>query len=339
MRITVLALALLLTLACATGTPGGPAAPATPVTPAPEAAAAPDDTPVLARVGGQPVTAAMLRAEMERRGGRIPGRFATPEERRALLDELVRERAVLAAARAAGLDRDPEYVAAVERMLRARYLDEHLDAELERLEVSDADIEAFYREHAAEFLVPARARGAWIFLAVPAKATPEKVEEARQRAENVRAEALALPADARNLGPVALRHSEDPGTRYIGGELGWVTEVDVEGFRFGPEVARTLLALAEPGEVSPVLRIEKGFAIVKLVAREEAAPAPLEKIAPGIRNRLLRERRDEVRAAFYADLLRGVEVEVDVEALAAVEPLSPPKPVEPQSPPPLPGGD
>jgi len=336
MRITVLALALLATLACVSApAPGPPASAAAAAPPAPP----PDDSPVLARVGGQVVSAAMLRAEMERRGGRIPGRFATPEERRALLDELVRERAVLAAARAARYDRDPEYVAAVERMLRARYLNEHLDAELERLEISDAEIETFYREHADEFLVPARARGAWIFLAVPGKATPEKVEEARQRAETIRAEALALPAETRNLGPVALRHSEDPGTRYIGGELGWVTEVDIEGFRYGPEVARTLLSLGEPGAVSPVLRIEKGFAIVKLVAREEAAPAPLDKIAPGIRNRLLRERRDAVRAAFYAELMRGVEVEVDAEALAAVEPLSPPAAADPKAPPPLPGGN
>lgn len=336
MRITVLALALLATLACVSAPAPGPPASAAAAAPP---ARPPDDSPVLARVGGQVVSTAMLREEMERRGGRIPGRFATPEERRALLDELVRERAVVAAARAAGLDREPEFVATVERMLRARYLDEHLDAELERLEISDAEIEAFYREHADEFLVPARARGAWIFLAVPGKATPEKVEEARQRAENIRAEALALPAETRNLGPVALRHSEDPGTRYIGGELGWVTEVDIEGFRYGPEVARTLLALGEPGEVSPVLRTEKGLAIVKLVAREEAAPAPLDKIAPGIRNRLLRERRDAVRAAFYAELMRGVEVEVDAEALAAVEPLSPPAPADPKAPPPLPGGN
>ena len=336
MRIAILLGTTLCLSACATGAPAPPAAAPSAVA---VSAAVPPAGPVLARVGDQVISAATFRAEMERRGGKIPGRFATPEQRQALLDELIRGRAVLLAARAAGYDRDPDFVATVERMLAARYLDQHLDAQLEAIEITPAELQTFYQEHAAEFLVPARVRGAWIFLEVPRKATAEKIEEARLRAESVRAEALALPAGTRNFGPVALARSDDAGTRYIGGELGWLTAPEAEAFRYGREVAEALLALAQPGDVSPVLRIEQGFAIVKLVEREEAAPAPLEKIAPGIRNRLIKERREALRAAFYAELLRGVPVSVDAQALAGIEPLSPPAPTEPAAPPPLPGGN
>jgi parvulin-like peptidyl-prolyl isomerase len=341
MRLAILLGSSLWLAACATGAPTAPAAPAAATSPPATAlpAPVPPAGPILARVGDQAISAGVFRQEMERRGGKIPGRFATPEQRRALLDELIGTRAVLAAARAAGYDRDPEFVATVERMLAARYLDEHLDARLAAIEISKADLEAFYREHASEFVVPTRARGAWILLEVPRKATPEKVEEARVRAESVRAEALVLPPATRNLGPVALRHSDDSGTRYIGGEFGWVTAGEAEGFRYGREIVDSLLALGAAGEVSPVLRVERGFAIVKLVEREEEAPAPLEKIAPGIRNRLIKERREALREAFYADLLRGLPVTVDAQALAEIEPLSPPAAVEPTVPPPLPGGN
>lgn len=339
MRIAILFGTPLCLVACATGSTGAPAAPA-PAAPTRTAAAAPAAPvgPVLARVGAESISAEAFRAEMERRGGKIPGRFATPEQRQALLDEMIRARAVLIAARTAGFDRDPEFVATVERMLSARFLDQKLDQQLEAVEVTDAEVTAFYQEHAEEFLVPARVRGAWIFLEVPKKATPEKVEEARQRAESVRAEALALPRETRNFGPVALSRSDDAGTRYIGGELGWLSTPEAEGFRYGPEIAQALLSLAAPGEVSPVLRIEQGFALVKLVEREEAAPAPLAKMAPGIRSRLIRERREALREAFYADLLKGVPVSVDAEALGKIEPISPPAPTEPVVPPPLPGG-
>lgn len=339
MRIAILFATSLCLVACATGSTGAPAATA-PAAPPRASAATPvaPAGPVLARVGAESISAEDFRAEMERRGGKIPGRFATPEQRQALLDDMIRARAVLIAARAAGFDRDPEFVATVERMLSARFLDQQLDQQLEAVEVTDADVAAFYQEHASEFLVPARVRGAWIFLEVPKKATPEKVEEGRQRAESVRAEALALPAETRNFGPVALSRSDDTGTRYIGGELGWLSGPEAENFRYGPEVAQALLSLAAPGDVSPVLRIEQGFALVKLVEREEAAPAPLAKMAPGIRSRLIRERREALRATFYADLLKDVPVSVDAEALGRIEPLSPPAPTQPAVPPPLPGG-
>jgi len=342
MRTAILYGSILCLAACATGGAPPPAAPApsAPAAPAPAALppGAPAAGPVLARVGDEAISADAFRAEMERRGGKIPGRFGTPEERRALLDDMIRGRAVLIAARAAGFDRDPEFVATVERMLSARFLDQKLDAQLEAVEVSDADVEKFYQEHASEFLVPARLRGAWIFLEVPRKATPEKVEEARQRAEKVRAEALALPAETRNFGPVALASSDDAGTRYIGGEFGWLTAPEADSFRYGRAVADALLALGAPGDVSPVLRIEQGFALVKLVEREEAAPAPLAKMAPGIKSRLIRERREALREAFYADLMKELPVSIDAEALDKIEPLSPPAPKQPQAPPPLPGG-
>ena len=51
-----------------------------------------------------------------------------------------------------------------------------------------------------------------------------------------------------------------------------------------------------------------------------------------------RERREALREAFYADLMKELPVSVDAEALGKIEPLSPPAPKQPQAPPPLPGG-
>lgn len=294
---------------------------------------------VIARVGDEAILAEDLQREMARRGGKIPGRFATPEQRRALLDEMIRNRAVLQAAREQGFDRDPEFVAAVEKILTTRYLKENLEKGEETIDIADKEVAEFYRAHASEFEVPARSRGAWIFLDVPEKATPEKIEEARRRAESLRVEALALPAGTKNFGDLARNHSDDTGTRYIGGEFGWVTASDAQNFRYGAEVVSATIALEKPGELSPVVRTARGFAVVKLVTREAAAPAPLEKMAPGIRSRMVKERRAAAREAFYAALLRDLPVTVDSGALATVAPLSPPAPSGPVAPPPLPGGD
>ena len=48
------------------------------------------DTETLAVVGDRTISRARFEREMERRGAGLPGQYATPDERRALLDELIR---------------------------------------------------------------------------------------------------------------------------------------------------------------------------------------------------------------------------------------------------------
>lgn len=335
--------ALLLTTACSAGTPApqtaAPTAPTAPAAPAPAAGApsapAPQGAPpvVLARVGDETISVDEFRAEMAHRGGRTPGQFSTVEQRQALLDEMIQQKVALQQARQEGLDRDPEYRATIERMLTTQYLRAHLDPLLDKIEVKPEEVAAFYEAHREEFLTPERIRAAWIFLAVSAKADAAQVEKTRQRLVAARDEAAKLPAETRNFGEVAKRISEDPATRYVGGELGWIYEGDAGSYRWGPELVRAAFALPAPGAMSEVLRHEKGWYLLKLVEREEAKPAPLEKLAPGIRSRIQKERREAVRASFYAQLLAGTPVTVDAARLAAIAPLAP---AESQTPPVLP---
>ena len=271
---------------------------------------------------------------MARRGGRIPGQFATVEQRQALLDEMIQQRAALAQARQEGLDRDPEYRATIERMLTTQYLRAHLDPELEKIEVTPEEVAAFYEAHREEFLTPERIRAAWIFLAVSAKADAAQVEKTRQRLVAARDEAAKLPAETRNFGEIAKRLSEDAATRYVGGELGWIYAGQAESYRWGAELVQAAFALPAPGALSEVLRHEKGWYVLKLVEREEAKPTPIEKLAPGIRSRIQKERREAVRASFFERLLTTTPVTVDAARLAAIAPLTPAQP--PATPPSLP---
>lgn len=340
--VALLALAALLSLAgCATTAPqaaapattatatAGSPSPANPATPAPPAE-------VLARIGGETITVDDFRREMERRGGRLPGQFATPEQRRALLSEMIDDKAVLASARAAGLDRDPEIQATLERLIVGAYLRQALEPALAGVKVAEEEVAAYYAAHRDEYRTPERRRVAWLFLAVSPKADAAQVEMVRQRAEAARAEAASLPATTMNLGEVAKKYSEDGATRYTGGELGWLVAEQAERYRWGPDVVAATYALAAPGDLSPVLRHEKGFYFLKLVAREAAAPTPLEKLDAGIRARLLKERRQAARDAFFATLLEKLAVSIDEARLAALAPPSPPAAPEASAPPSLP---
>ncbi len=333
---------LLVAAACASQAPPPTTSatpPATPATPAAQTESRPpisSPTPqvVLARVGDQTITVEEFREAMARRGGRIPGQFATVDQRQALLDEMIEHSATVREARKEGLDQDPEYRATIERILTTQYLRNHLDPELEKIEVTSEEVSVFYAAHRDEFLTPERIRAAWIFLSVSAKADAAQVEKTRQQLVTARGEAAKLPAETRNFGEIAKRYSEDAATRYVGGELGWIYAGQAESYRWGPELVRSAFALPEPGALSEVLRHEKGWYLLKLVERQEAKPAPIEKLTAGIRSRILKERREAVRARFFEQLLAGTTVSVDAARLAAIEPLAPAE--APAPPPPLP---
>ncbi|MEZ5312218.1 MAG: peptidyl-prolyl cis-trans isomerase [Thermoanaerobaculia bacterium] len=325
----------LLAAGCATSPPqNAPVIPAA-EPPAPTAASTPPPGIPLAKVGDELITVEEFGQAMAARGGRNAGQFSSVEQRRALLDEMIRQRAVLAAARQSGFDQDPDYRAAVDRMLEARYLDATLDQKMNAIDTTPAEVTAYYEAHRQDFLTPERRRPAWIFLSVSAKADAAQEKKIRARIEEARTAVQKLPAGTAGLADLARTYSEDTSTRYTGGELGWLYLDQAPTYRWGEELVKQVFALPEAGAISPVYRHEKGFYFLKLVSIEEAQPTPLEKLRAGIRSRILTEKRAAAKEEFYRDLLAGREIRIDQEKLRAIDPLQP-APTGEQAPPPLP---
>ena len=79
------------------------------------------DVNVLALVGQTSITDDAFRQEMIRRGGSLPGQYATIEQRRALLNEMILFEAQVERARADGYDQDPVVVALQEKAMVRRF--------------------------------------------------------------------------------------------------------------------------------------------------------------------------------------------------------------------------
>jgi peptidyl-prolyl cis-trans isomerase D len=82
------------------------------------------------------------------------------------------------------------------------------------VEVSESEVQAYYRENQDEFAIPARATVS--FAVLPKIPTPADTAAALQRAQDVRQEI----ADGADFAEVAMRESSDEGTRESGGDLG-----------------------------------------------------------------------------------------------------------------------
>jgi peptidyl-prolyl cis-trans isomerase SurA len=132
----------------------------------------------------------------------------------------------------------------------------------DRVQVGDSEVDIFMQENRAASTGMVEYNVAHILVRVPEQASPERIEQARARAEQARAEAAAGGDFAR-----LAASTSDAGDALQGGALGWRTPGRL------PELFADALKRMQPGEVSPVLRSPAGFHLLKLLERRGAGAA------------------------------------------------------------------
>ena len=149
-----------------------------------------------------------------------------------------------------------------EQIILSRLREREVD---DKIQVSDTEIDLFLEEMKTQ---PERAEynAAHILVRLPEQATPERIEEARARAQKAALEARG----GADFGKLAATYSDAPDA-LEGGTLGWRTPERL------PELFANALAAMKPGEVSEPLRSPAGFHLLKLNDRRElgAASAPI----------------------------------------------------------------
>jgi peptidyl-prolyl cis-trans isomerase SurA len=128
----------------------------------------------------------------------------------------------------------------------------------EKIQVSDSEIDLFLEEMKTQ---PQRAEynASHVLVRVPEQASPERIEEARARAQKALAEARSGGDFAR----IAATYSDAPDA-LEGGALGWRAHERL------PELFAAALAALKPGELTEPLRSPAGFHVLKLHERRDA---------------------------------------------------------------------
>jgi peptidyl-prolyl cis-trans isomerase SurA len=193
-----------------------------------------------------------------------------------------------------------------QQMIMARLREREVD---NRIQVSETEVDLFLEQ------MKARPDGseynlAHILVRVPEQASPERIREARNRAEAALAEAKSGSSFAR----VAASYSDAPDALQ-GGALGWRSHERL------PELFGNALAAMQPGDLSEILRSPAGFHILKMNERRGAGTqAPVrqtrirhilvrtnEVVSESEARRKLQDMRERIvrGGADFADLARA----------------------------------
>jgi peptidyl-prolyl cis-trans isomerase D len=201
-----------------------------------------------------------------------------------------------------------------------RYASFNIKDHLSKATPSDADIEAYYKQHEADFKAPEEATIEYVVLSLDAlkkgAAAPEEelrkyyeqniarftaAEERRARHILVKAEkdaaadvkqkakarAEALLAEVRkrpdSFADMANKNSDDPGSAKQGGDL------DFFGRGMMTKPFEDAVFAMKPGEISNVIESDFGFHIIKLEATRGGEKKPFEQVRPSIEDELRKQ--------------------------------------------------
>jgi peptidyl-prolyl cis-trans isomerase SurA len=195
------------------------------------------------------------------------------------------------------------------KLLVQKLLQQEIDA---RIELTPAEVEAYYHAHLAQFEVPETRYHLAQILVTPGRS--QALRNLRQDdavgqaavARKIRQLAKQLRSGA-DFAHLAEEFSEDPATAPGGGDMGFVA---ASALASQPKVLEAVNAL-KVGQVSGAVRDQSGnYHILKLLSRENAGQRPLSspEVQKTIRAALESEREQVLKTAYLEDLRNRAKV-------------------------------
>lgn len=147
----------------------------------------------------------------------------------------------------------------------------------EKINITPAQIKAYYDAHPAEFMVKKeRFKLSQILIALPPNPTPAQVDAAQKKADMVR----KLAANGADFAALARKYSDDDSASQ-GGELGYFSPGEVL------DPIQNAVEKMQVGQISEPIRTVHGFHILELEEHEKPGVKPLSEVSAQIQNKLM----------------------------------------------------
>lgn len=159
-------------------------------------------------------------------------------------------------------------------------------------QISDADVQAYYNQHQAQYQVKEQVKVRHILIAVPQGADAKTDQAAKAKADDL----LKQIKSGANFADLASKNSDDPGSKTQGGELGWL-----DRGRTVPEFDKVAFTL-NPGQTSDLIKTQFGYHILQVEEKKTAHLRPLSEVKAEIVPVLEQQRVGAAEQTFASQL-------------------------------------
>jgi peptidyl-prolyl cis-trans isomerase SurA len=313
---------------------GVPTAPQPQVLPTPPAIT-PNGTvveDVIVRVNDQIITRSDLeRSEAQLQQELAQGNAGSPEERQKnLLRDMIDQQLLLSRGKELGLNPDAEVIRRLDEIRKQNHMDTMEDLERaarqqgvsfedfkanikngiitqevvrdevgRRLQVTQAQEQAFYEAHKNEFEQPEQVRLSEILIPTPADASDAVVAQAQAKAEDV---AAKLKAGAK---------FEDLAKTYSGGQTA-AQGGDLGVFKRGSlaKVLEDQTFSLKAGDATAPIRTRQGFVILKVTEHQAAGVPPMKEVEPQIQEAMYMDQMQPALRAYLTKLREDAYIDI-----------------------------
>ncbi len=162
-----------------------------------------------------------------------------------------------------------------------------------RPQVTDADLQAYYNAHKADYHVDEQVKVRHILISAPKGADAKTDADAKAKAQGI----LDQVRKGGDFAALAKQNSQDPGSKDSGGELGYVKR----NHQMVPQFEAAAMAL-KAGQTSDLVRTDFGYHIIQAEARDDAHDKPLSEVAAEIRPILEQQKATGALQTFASQL-------------------------------------
>jgi peptidyl-prolyl cis-trans isomerase C len=166
--------------------------------------------------------------------------------------------------------------------------------------ISDAAINAYYRDNRDRFLLPEAVSASHILIRVNPDASAEQRAEARRKASSIRDQILG----GADFGRTARDLSEDSGTALSGGLVGTFPRGQMD-----PAFEAAAFAV-KPGEISDLVETPYGFHIIRVDEHMAGRMQPLDEVRADIRGLLTDRAEQEGLSKAIEEARRKAKIEI-----------------------------
>jgi len=266
-----------------------------------------DLSQVVAQVGDEVITVGDVQERINKQSPFIRARYTTLDKKKEFLDNLVRFEVMAGEAQKRGYDKDPEVQRVMKQQMISKFLQKDFESKVKVEDVPEADVEKYYKDHPEEFNKKDEVRVSEILV----KDKP-KAEKAYNEAK---AQSKTAGADQKAFRDLVTKVSEDEESKQRGGDL---TFFDKDSTAYPKPIIEAAFKLGDVGDVSPPVKTEKGWVVLKLTQKRPGFNRPLAEVKRQIQQRLFRDTRTKALDAFIADLKKNTKIEIHEDNLGKV---------------------
>lgn len=259
-----------------------------------------EEDAIIARVNGQEILLQTLQGKIDELDYYSTSSQEDLEKKEATLNEIIIDMIVEQKARALDLSKDRLF-----QDDKADHMEEFLlkllyDKEItEKTEVTDEEIETYYRENPYEFYeISDRAKVSRILIKIQAHPRAPEYPQAEQQALDRISEIRQRILDGEDFAQLAKELSEDEGSARKGGDIGFVSRGSIV-----PEFEDFIFS-ADLNELSPPVKSPQGYNLLVVHQREEGEKRELDDEVRELTRNYLKKEKERQNATEYLEELK-----------------------------------